>query len=567
MRGAVDSAVRLPRAQRPADLGPTWIETNGRLVDAIDRLSIHLDSRIGRANATIAKLVQLREAVWSARANSGDDRLFIAAAMARGERLSEQQQHQLISLAAQVDGAWKIIQAQTYQPDTPQELREAVEIADKHYFGDLRDKRGQIIEALSRGTPPPFSTREWLAMSRAGQDSMFQVGAMALTLARIDAEGQLREAQWIFVGALLSIALFLALGVAMALYVSRYVVLPLRKITETTSAVASGELGHAIPFAERRDEIGSLARALRVFRDSAMAKEALRSEKDKALSDLAIAHEQLEAKVEERTRDLTQEIAVNTQLQAKLRQAEKMEALGTLAGGVAHELNNLLQPVIMMTELTLSQLPEQSPHHAQLQRVVDAGGKAAEIVQRILAFGRVDEASQDPLDISSVVRDAVAFVRTILPTSITLHVDILDHAGTVRGDRTQLTQVLINLATNARDAIGANVGGVWISLSRVEGQVKAHTRMAGTLGAGPYAVVKIRDNGSGMDEATLRRIFEPFFTTKGVGKGTGLGLSVTHGIVTGHGGAIDVDTAPSRGTTFSIYLPLDEADIALALTA
>ena len=88
--------------------------------------------------------------------------------MARGERLSEQQQHQLISLAAQVDGAWKIIQAQTYQPDTPQELREAVEIADKHYFGDLRDKRGQIIEALSRGTPPPFSTREWLAMSHAG---------------------------------------------------------------------------------------------------------------------------------------------------------------------------------------------------------------------------------------------------------------------------------------------------------------------------------------------------------------------------------------------------------------
>ena len=156
-----------------------------------------------------------------------------------------------------------------------------------------------------------------------------------------------------------------------------------------------------------------------------MAKEALRSEKDKALSDLAIAHEQLEAKVEERTRDLTQEIAVNTQLQAKLRQAEKMEAIGTLAGGVAHELNNLLQPIIMMTELVLTELPEQSPHHAQLHRVVDAGAKAAEIVQRILAFGRVDEASpRPPLDISSVVRDAVAFVRTILPSSITLHVDI-----------------------------------------------------------------------------------------------------------------------------------------------
>ena len=447
MRDVIDSFMRLPRDQRPADLGDTWIATNGTLVDAIDRLSVHLDSRIGRANATIAKLVQLREAVWSARANSGDDRLFIAAAMARGERLSEHQRHQLISLAAQVDGAWKIIQAQAYRPDTPPTLREAVEAADQHYFGDLREKRVTIIDALSRGEPTPFSTREWLAMSRAGQNSMFEVGTTALSLARTNAEEQLKEAQWIFVGALLSIAVFLALGVSMALYVSRYVVLPLRKITDATSAVAAGQLGHAIPFAERRDEIGSLARALRVFRDSAMAKELLRSEKDKALSDLAIAHEQLEAKVEERTRDLTEEIAVNTRLQAKLRQAEKMEALGTLAGGVAHELNNLLQPVIMMTELTLSELPEQSPHHAQLQRVVDAGAKAAEIVQRILAFGRADEASQDPLDISSVVRDAVAFVRTILPSSIALHVDILDHAGTVRGDRTQLTQVLINLAT------------------------------------------------------------------------------------------------------------------------
>ena len=259
-------------------------------------------------------------------------------------------------------------------------------------------------------------------------------------------------------------------------------------------------------------------------------------------------------------RDVTQRRA----MEAQLRQALKMEAIGTLAGGVAHELNNLLQPIIMMTELVLTELPKDSSHIEQLHRVVDAGGKAAEIVQRILAFGRADEVSHILLDTAFVAREAIAFIRTILPASITLHVDIDEAAGKVRGDKTQLTQVLINLATNARDAIGANVGTVWVSLSRSDVQNEATA--VGALKPGPYAVLKVRDTGAGMDKATAQRIFEPFFTTKGVGKGTGLGLSVTHGIVTGHGGAIQVDSAPGHGTTFSIYLPIGEQDAALALT-
>ncbi len=168
------------------------------------------------------------------------------------------------------------------------------------------------------------------------------------------------------------------------------------------------------------------------------------------------------------------------------------------------------------------------------------------------------------LDTAFVAREAIAFIRTILPASITLHVDIDEAAGKVRGDKTQLTQVLINLATNARDAIGANVGTVWVSLSRSDVQTEATA--VGALKPGPYAVLKVRDSGAGMDKATAQRIFEPFFTTKGVGKGTGLGLSVTHGIITGHGGAIQVDSAPGHGTTFSIYLPIEERDAALALT-
>ena len=257
--------------------------------------------------------------------------------------------------------------------------------------------------------------------------------------------------------------------------------------------------------------------------------------------------------------------AQNAKLQAKLRQAEKMQAIGTLAGGVAHELNNLLQPIIMMTELVLTELPSADPHTGNLLRVVDAGEKAAEIVQRILAFGRADEVSHNLLDMAVLAREGISFIRTILPTSITLNVDIDDSVGMVRGDKTQLTQVLINLASNARDAIGANVGTVWISLSKANVKGGGPVSAVGTLRAGAHAVLTVRDTGTGMDEATIERIFEPFFTTKSVGKGTGLGLSVTHGTVAGHGGAIHVESTPGQGATFSIYLPIAQVELPAAL--
>ena len=259
-------------------------------------------------------------------------------------------------------------------------------------------------------------------------------------------------------------------------------------------------------------------------------------------------------------RDVTERRA----MEAQLRQALKMEAIGTLAGGVAHELNNLLQPIIMMTELVVAELPEESAHAGQLSKVIDAGGKASEIVQRILAFGRADEVSHTQLNVSFVLREAISFIRTIMPSTITLQVEMDDDIGFVRGDKTQLTQILINLATNARDAIGANIGTLWVQLSKTT----LPADVAGGYGMKPgdYALLKVRDTGAGMDEATAQRIFEPFFTTKGVGKGTGLGLSVTHGIVAGHGGAIRVDSAPGRGAAFSVYLPLAEPDMAPALT-
>jgi two-component system cell cycle sensor histidine kinase/response regulator CckA len=253
---------------------------------------------------------------------------------------------------------------------------------------------------------------------------------------------------------------------------------------------------------------------------------------------------------------IARDVTDRREMEAQLRQALKMEAIGTLAGGVAHELNNLLQPIIMMTELVMTKLPDRGTEYKQLERVVDAGAKAGEIVQRILAFGRADEVSHSLLDLSLVVREGISFIRTIMPTSITLHIGIDEFVGLVRGDKTQLTQILINLATNARDAIGAKIGTLSVWLSKTGENFERIEPKSGRVTRGPCAILAVGDTGSGMDSETAARIFEPFFTTKGVGKGTGLGLSVTHGIVVGHGGTIQVDSKLGLGTRFTIYLPL-----------
>ena len=248
-------------------------------------------------------------------------------------------------------------------------------------------------------------------------------------------------------------------------------------------------------------------------------------------------------------------------LQAKLRQAEKMEAIGRLAGGVAHEINNLLQPIIMTTELVMTELARDSSQFADLSRVIDAGNKAADIVQKILAFGRANQPGRGVLDLASLVHEAIAFIRTMLPASMTFHIEIDDLVGSVRCDKTELTQILINLATNARDAIGDKTGDVSVSLSRLNVENDMPRINAGTIRRGTYAVLTVEDTGPGMDEATIRMAFEPFFTTKTIGKGTGLGLSIIHQIVISHGGAIRIDSAPGRGTAFSIYLPIEEKDV------
>lgn len=250
---------------------------------------------------------------------------------------------------------------------------------------------------------------------------------------------------------------------------------------------------------------------------------------------------------------LTRDITAQKTAEAHLQLTQKMESLGTLAGGIAHDLNNTLVPILGLTEMVMDSLPENSPERLQLEMVVNAAERGRDLVGKILAFSRQEEPNRKPADLTKVVKEALSLLRAMLPPTIEIRENIEDDMLSATVDRTQIHQVLMNLGSNAGYAIGMNPGVLDVSLELVDAD-EALTARWPELGAGPYAKLTISDNGPGIEKATLDRIFDPFFTTKDVGEGTGLGLSVVHGIVAAHGGVITVASELGEGSTFEIYL-------------
>jgi signal transduction histidine kinase len=251
---------------------------------------------------------------------------------------------------------------------------------------------------------------------------------------------------------------------------------------------------------------------------------------------------------------IARDITALRRVEAQLRQAQKMEALGTLAGGIAHDFNNILAAIIGYTELLQGEIPGASPARPWLQQVLTASFRAKALVQQILAFSRHTPVTRTPVSLTAVVRETLPFLRALVPSTIAMEDHLTPEATPVLADATQMQQILLNLGTNARDAMGDTGGRLAIHLEVVEVDA-AFAALHPALHPGPYVRLAMRDSGSGIPPDTLARLFEPFFTTKEVGHGTGLGLSVVHGIVESHEGTILVESTLGEGTTFTIYLP------------
>ncbi|MCU0956626.1 MAG: PAS domain S-box protein, partial [Hydrogenophaga sp.] len=251
-------------------------------------------------------------------------------------------------------------------------------------------------------------------------------------------------------------------------------------------------------------------------------------------------------------------------LEAQLRESQKMQAIGTLAGGIAHDFNNIIAAILGHVELARQDLGSHDQALESVQAIGKAAARARALVQQILSFSRQQPTERVLLSMESVVDESVRLLRATIPARITLDVSCDPNLPLVLADSTQMEQVLINLVTNAAQAMATDPGRIEIGLDAIsaETMLVENPTMLPRMQTGSTAGVirlAVKDNGPGMSEETLSRIFEPFFTTKPVGQGTGLGLSVAHGIVQNHGGVLQARSRPGEGSTFTVYLPATDA--------
>jgi signal transduction histidine kinase/CheY-like chemotaxis protein len=366
------------------------------------------------------------------------------------------------------------------------------------------------------------------------------IGQLAVGVDTTDLQSALvRQIRRSALAVLLAVAASLVLGNFFVRALLRTSVAPL---LAGIRAIGSGDLGQTI-VPDRHAEIGEIGAAF-----NAMAGR---------LAETMISKEQLEDTVRARTAELQAALEERIRLEEQLAQAQKLEGIGILAGGIAHDFNNLLSPILGYADLALRKLEPGHPARGGLAAVVDAANRASELTRQILAFSRKQVLQKRTLDLNEQILAAGKMIRRLIGEDVDVQLNLAQGLPPVEADPTQMQQVLLNLAVNARDAMP---GGGRLTVETSVTAIDSPTPwLARGLAPGRYVLLSVTDTGSGMTEETRRRIFEPFFTTKQVGKGTGLGLSTVHGIVKQHGGDIAVYSEVGRGTTFRIYLPCSDA--------
>ena len=251
-------------------------------------------------------------------------------------------------------------------------------------------------------------------------------------------------------------------------------------------------------------------------------------------------------------------VAEKEKVQAQLHQAQKMESIGSLAGGIAHDLNNILFPISGLSEMLLDDIPPDTPEHESIEQIYKSAQRGSDLVKQILSFSRQSNPLKLPIRIQPILNEVLKLAQATIPRNIEITSQINTDCGMVSADPTQVHQIVMNLITNAYHAVEEKGGTINLELKEKGiGYFGEKDDLRDiTMKSAKHACITISDNGTGIDRALIDKIFDPYFTTKVLGKGTGLGLSVVHGIVKEHGGDILVYSEVGKGTTFNVYLPL-----------
>jgi signal transduction histidine kinase len=380
----------------------------------------------------------------------------------------------------------------------------SVPLADDFHFGDHGDRVYYISHTIKRA--------DRSAVLRLGFDE-------SPTLERIDA------AKRRVLGAIL---LFAIASTVVAVWLSAAIARPMVRLQAAARRVAGGDVRAQL----------EMHSSIREVRDLSAQLESMRQE-------LVGTNERLQAEIRERASSEEKRL----ELERRLQHRERIATIGTLAGGVAHEFNNIMTPILLYSQVALDEVPAGSAVAGDLARIIAAAHRARSLVTRILTFSReIDSQAPSVFALRPTVEEALALVRAIMPSNIEIAFDADEDSVPVQGDPSLVHQIVLNLCTNAYQAMRGSGGRLVVRL----GVSKDPER---TGGPGRFALLEVTDTGHGMDAAVMAHVFEPFFTTREVGDGTGLGLSVVHGIVVSMGGSIAVQSKPGAGATFSVYLP------------
>ena len=512
-----------PLAARSPRLQADWFASMNALVAAINMRTRVRSMYIADASAYNNEMTKIIRMAWSMRESLGRDRRLIAEAIISERKLTSEQLQQFAEQEGNLNYPWAVLASdRTDLPTFPVDLKRAADNVAATYFGQVRITRRKILDALSTGKAPPVTVTRWLNESDRGLIAVTDVSRTAFTLTRARVSKALEQANREFDIALMLMLLFISLASFTLLYVTLRVIRPLRAITGAMQAVASSNLDHAIPFQDRRDEIGQFARALRLFRDNVIEKRKL----EQALHENQVAKETAEASSK-----------VKSQFLANM----------------SHELRTPLNAIIGFSELLQNQIfgPLQKQYRDYATIIHESGHHLLNLVSDILDIAKI-EAGKFVLDIQNVdLTESVAYCVRLVKSradeqGIKLATLLPAQGLTFAADQRAFRQILLNLLTNA------------IKFSRPGDEVEITARISAE-----WLTLMVRDHGIGMTESLLARVGQPFEQAVNdpvhAREGTGLGLSLVRALVTQHGGSFTIESREGVGTAVTCDFPLKHA--------